>query len=183
MAKKKRPSRADRRDEACSSLAEAIQKAEAVRDAIKLVLDAQPDGVEELPAEARVSEEAADGQPAAANPADHWISEVEDVAAAVEDAVSSLEDLKDEMESWRDNTPESLQGTEKYEAVSEAADTLETAIDSGQENDLNDVAAKLASATSYLELCEAHDDLDEAIDSFQNCHDEAESVEFPGMFG
>lgn len=37
---------------------------------------------------------------------------------------TDIEGLKDEMEEWRDNMPESLQSSDKYSQVEEAADTL-----------------------------------------------------------
>jgi len=43
----------------------------------------------------------------------------------VETAKSIVEDLKGEMEEWRDNMPENMQGGDKYQAVSDAADALE----------------------------------------------------------
>lgn len=45
------------------------------------------------------------------------------------DYYSDVEDLKDEMEEWRDNMPESLQSSDKYSQVDEAADTLGSAHD------------------------------------------------------
>jgi len=40
---------------------------------------------------------------------------------------TDIDDLKDEMQEWADNMPESLQSSDKYDQVSQAADTLDTA--------------------------------------------------------
>lgn len=40
---------------------------------------------------------------------------------------SDIDDLKDEMEEWRDNMPDSLQSSDKYSQVDEAANTLDNA--------------------------------------------------------
>ncbi len=40
---------------------------------------------------------------------------------------TDIEDLKDEMEEWRDNIPDSLQSSDKYSQVDEAAETLSNA--------------------------------------------------------
>lgn len=37
---------------------------------------------------------------------------------------SDIDELKGEMEEWRDNTPESLQSTDRYSMVEQAAETL-----------------------------------------------------------
>lgn len=43
------------------------------------------------------------------------------------DYPTDIEDLKDEMEEWRDNIPDSLQSSDKYTQVDEAAETLGSA--------------------------------------------------------
>jgi uncharacterized protein (UPF0147 family) len=49
------------------------------------------------------------------------------VGKAFEDAISELQSLRDEMVEWRDNMEgTSLENTEKYEDVSEVADSLES---------------------------------------------------------
>jgi len=43
------------------------------------------------------------------------------------DCYTDVDELKDEMETWRDGMPDSLQSSDKYDQVSTAADTLESA--------------------------------------------------------
>lgn len=47
------------------------------------------------------------------------------VGALLTEAFGEVEDLANEMAEWRDNMPESLQGSDKYERVSECAEMLE----------------------------------------------------------
>lgn len=47
------------------------------------------------------------------------------VQGFVENAMSEIEELASEMIEWRDNLEESFSQTEKYEQISETADTLE----------------------------------------------------------
>jgi hypothetical protein len=51
------------------------------------------------------------------------------VTDAIEMAKEELSNLRDEMENWRDNLPESLQYSEKGEAVNECADNLSSIYD------------------------------------------------------
>lgn len=47
------------------------------------------------------------------------------VSGFIEDGISVIKELAEEMSSWRDSLEESFSHTEKYEAVSTAADELE----------------------------------------------------------
>lgn len=53
--------------------------------------------------------------------------EVQDKLGEILGYHSDIDDLKGEMEEWRDNTPDSLQSTDRYQAVSDAADDLDRA--------------------------------------------------------
>lgn len=53
-----------------------------------------------------------------------------EIMAQVEDAKSNLEDLKAEMEEWRDNYPENLQGTDKFDQISQVCDELDSIVSS-----------------------------------------------------
>lgn len=68
-----------------------------------------------------------------------------------------VEDLKDEMEEWRDNMPESLQSSDKYNQVDEAANTLGNAVDELEEacegiKHLLEELPKDAGEMSFLDL-------------------------------
>lgn len=59
-------------------------------------------------------------------------------------AATDLQALQEELESWRDNMPEGLQGSDKYEQVSDAADAL------SQASDLNDSANTIEEQVDLL---------------------------------
>ena len=53
-----------------------------------------------------------------------------DALSLIEEGKSELDSLADEMESWRDNMEgTNLENTQKYETISECADTLRTGFD------------------------------------------------------
>lgn len=160
----------------------------------------------------------------------------EDATSAIEIAVSAFEELKDEMGEWRDNMEEKLSHTDKYERVSEAADSLEE-VHSNTEDALSTVSSnidkldlgtetkaiyfeyvpygrksasradRMSNATAALEsgidalegmVSELNEDtirkdseanadalveVREALDELRNQIDEANSIEFPGMYG
>ncbi len=73
---------------------------------------------------------------------------VEQMAAAMEyleTAMGLLAEVKDDEEAAYDNLPESLQESERGEAMQEACDTLEEAVDAAQEafDNLEDVKSRL----------------------------------------
>jgi hypothetical protein len=151
------------------------------------------------------------------------------VESTVGEALSALDDLRalqEEMQSWADNMQgTSLENTEKYQRVEEAATTLEAANNIDEVNlpeDLsskkityskmqnrnkkapNSRAVRCTNAAVALRMVvdeirdwveEKQKELDEAddgsdlqtlsdyADEIENVCDDAENVEFPGMFG
>ena len=92
-----------------------------------------------------------------------------------ENAVSNLdlsewESLKEEMESWRDNIEETFSQTQKYEEVSEAAETLGNI-------DLSEFEGKEYDGKDDFE--DSHEADADMIDA---AAEELESVSFPGMY-
>lgn len=131
--------------------------------------------------------------------------------AVVSDALSELQALGEELREWFDNMPENLQGSAKGDEVSGAADALE-AIDEDidipevlrdlsvsylvtkrarSRSDRRDecitmlTAAEDALRSRVEEQTQAKEDASEAqdvADSIQSVIDEAEAVDFPGMY-
>ncbi|MCJ7816693.1 MAG: hypothetical protein MUP55_02440, partial [Candidatus Aenigmarchaeota archaeon] len=87
-----------------------------------------------------------------------------------------IESLAEEMGSWRDNMQgTNLEMTSKYEAVSDAADTLENAV-----SDLEGLGGPDWENTNHEELA---DELEEIADTIENTASDLEGIEFPGMYG
>lgn len=90
--------------------------------------------------------------------------------------------LGEEMRNWVEQIQEHFSQTEKYERVSEAADTLENA-----DSELQSVSwptVPEASLAPDCDLCREYADmLEEIADTIENVVGELEGVEFPGMFG
>jgi hypothetical protein len=128
------------------------------------------------------------------------------LADAIDEAFGGLSGLAEEMQSWADNMPESLQGGSKYEAVSGTAETLSNLEQpdvpeslSGLEVEYNDLPPRSrgysrsdrhGQACYILDTCidllrerENDDEASELAEELQSAMDEAENVEFPGMFG
>lgn len=81
--------------------------------------------------------------------------------------VSEVVSLQEEMGNWRDNlSGTALENTNKFQTVSDAADTLENLDLEIVERDLNDF-----------------DDLENVISDLRDLASELENVEFPGMYG
>lgn len=81
--------------------------------------------------------------------------------------VSEVVSLQEEMGNWRDNlSGTALENTNKFQTVSDAADTLENLDLEIVERDLNDF-----------------DDLENVISDLRDFASELENVEFPGMYG
>lgn len=59
--------------------------------------------------------------------------ELDKIHSAILELYEALEDVMNEEEEARDNMPESLQDTDRYEAMEEAISNMEYAIDSLQE--------------------------------------------------
>lgn len=136
----------------------------------------------------------------------------ESIGDALGSAMSELESLGEEMRSWADNIEEKFSNTEKYERVSECADTLEglsapdvpesleariityhqgTKKQMSRSDRRDDACSILESIVQELEDItsdeEAKQDLKDEAEEFrdevQNLIDEAQGLEFPGMFG
>ena len=54
---------------------------------------------------------------------------LDEVISKIEEAKEPLENLQAEEEEYRDNMPESLQGSERYEAADAAVDNMSSAVD------------------------------------------------------
>lgn len=133
------------------------------------------------------------------------------VGDAISEAFGELTGLGEEMRSWADSLEEKFSSTEKYERVTEAADALEnlsepdipdsvknlevTFVDPPQRRRGYSRADRCAQACYILEQCigvldefvgEDDEKLADAIelkDAIEQAKDEAEGVEFPGMYG
>lgn len=131
------------------------------------------------------------------------------VGDAVSTCFSELEELGSEMREVCDNTPENLQGSDLYSRRETAADALESISEPDVPSDLQDVpvaftvmpsrrssrAQRCSDATRYateaIEALNAYaeehpsgaDTIEGVVDEIKSMVDEAEGVEFPGMFG
>ena len=128
------------------------------------------------------------------------------VADAISTGFSMLEELGNELREVCDNTPENLQGSDKYSARDEAASTLEglNEPEAGEVLGAVEVKFELAppkrnqsrssrrdEAVRYLQEAldvlqakvdeQADDDTESLITEIQDLIDEAEGVEFTGM--
>ena len=54
---------------------------------------------------------------------------LDEVISKIEEAKELMENLQAEEEEYRDNMPESLQGSERYEAADAAVDNMSSAVD------------------------------------------------------
>jgi len=84
------------------------------------------------------------------------VAVVTSVEGILGDAPSEIDDLKEEMASWRDALEDKFSGTEKYERVSEAADTLENADLDTSCGALVDAIEKAAEGEEGVEACPEH---------------------------
>lgn len=55
--------------------------------------------------------------------------QLEQLQATIEEAKELLETLQSAEEEYRDNTPENLQGSERYEQADTAVDNMSSAVD------------------------------------------------------
>ena len=128
------------------------------------------------------------------------------IADIIADAYSELETLGGEMRDWYDNMPENLQGGSKGDQVNEAADVFENISEpdvpesigvikisytpgkiSSRPSRRNEAVNMLNAAKDALDAIEEgaknYDEAQELSQELDNIIDEAEGVEFPGMFG
>jgi len=155
-------SRAKRRDEACGSLSDTVEKLREIADSLN-------GSLEEM-------EEAGD------------IKNKEDIIKKINDAQTLLnelgpgefEDLKDEMESWASNMEgTNLEYTSKYETVTEAVGALEDVIsnlESVEAPEIDTTNLTVESMTNFI------DAIKEVADDIENTIGDAENIEFPGMY-
>lgn len=173
--KKKSTSRASRRDEATNTLDNVTSNLSAIAENIQEFIDEyDQEGETKKELTKEILETAVDG----------WEGEVLAEDGNATSAISVLEDLKDEIESWRDAIEEKFSGTDKYAALEECADNLQSAVD---EADVDwEVFSKVdfkEGAKAALEaLSEAKTDLEAIADTLTSAKDTAESAEFPGMY-
>lgn len=95
---------------------------------------------------------------------------------AIEVGMDEFEELKGEMENWRDNTPENLQGTDKYGEMSDCCDALDNL--TSMEFEIPQIDEGVVTVLSLKSLVET---LEEAADNMDQIADEANGIDFPGM--
>jgi hypothetical protein len=129
------------------------------------------------------------------------------IGDAVSNAMSEFESLSSELRDWYDNMPENLQGGSKGDMLQEAADRLEGFSEPSVPEELGTIklnvitdrrarsrSARCDEAVSLLnnvkgvleeieEGAKHYDKAQELIQELDEIIDEAEGVEFPGMFG
>lgn len=156
MAKKKRETRASRLSDAI----EIAENAKAVLEEILPIQDAIEVGIDK---EQREKIENA----------------IKDSLTNVEDATGRVMELQDEMLSWAENMEgTNLAHTQKYEDVSLAAETLESAVgyfDNIEILDTDDI--------HNMEIEDLAEFVNDAISELDYAIDECNGVEFPGAAG
>ena len=157
MAKKKRETRASR-------LSDAIEIAENAKAVLEEILPEIQDAIEVgIDKEQREKIENA----------------IKDSLTNVEDATGRVMELQDEMLSWAENMEgTNLAHTQKYEDVSLAAETLESAVgyfDNIEILDTDDI--------HNMEIEDLAEFVNDAISELDYAIDECNGVEFPGEAG
>ena len=157
MAKKKRETRASR-------LSDAIEIAENAKAVLEEILPEIQDAIEVgIDKEQREKIENA----------------IKDSLTNVEDAIGRVMELQDEMLSWAENMEgTNLAHTQKYEDVSLAAETLESAVgyfDNIEILDTDDI--------HNMEIEDLAEFVNDAISELDYAIDECNGVEFPGAAG
>lgn len=157
MAKKKRETRASR-------LSDAIEIAENAKAVLEEILPEIQDAIEVgIDKEQREKIENA----------------IKDSLTNVEDATGRVMELQDEMLSWAENMEgTNLAHTQKYEDVSLAAETLESAVgyfDNIEILDTDDI--------HNMEIEDLAEFVNDAISELDYAIDECNGVEFPGAAG
>lgn len=152
-------SRSNRRDEACSLLTKVADKLREISVSLE--------DIEE-------TEEIKDRN--------QKTKEIESAKALIAEIDSGeFESLKDEMESWASGMEgTNLEHTSKYETVSEAANALGDVVSNLEGISVPDIDLKNLSAEDIKNFVQ---DIVEIADNIENIIGDAESIEFPGMYG
>jgi cytochrome P450 len=130
------------------------------------------------------------------------------IADAVSYAYGELESLAEECREVVDNAEGGLANTQRIQTLDETASTLEGITEPDVEEEVgkleikfheqqpaskskglsrnsrrDNAVAALDAAIQHLTDAEKHDDYQDLIDDLERIKDDAESVEFPGMYG
>lgn len=165
--KLKYKSRSKRREEATDWLKNAAEKlAEGVATLTQTILDAEkPNGGGEEKVRAA------------------WSATkqlFDDANTLIEDGKGVLEELHEEMLNWQESIPENLQSGDKYDQVSTAADELDSAVNVI----VTDLSTDIKPNEDFVEQIETIiDNANELVEEATDAADQADGVEFPGMFG
>ena len=114
------------------------------------------------------------------------IGEIAEKLFVIEIDYSEVTELMDEMQSWRDGLEgTNLEYSEKFERITDAADTLENI-----ESELSIIEIPSVNKENWIKKAintpdpdELADELEEIPDAIEEQADELESVEFPTMYG
>lgn len=92
-----------------------------------------------------------------------------------------MEELHEEMLNWQEESiPENLQGSDKYDQVSAAADELDSAVNVIA----TDLSTDIKPDEDFVEQIETIiDNANELLEEITDAAGQADGVEFPGMFG
>ena len=119
-------------------------------------------------------------------PTQDEIEEIAEKIFAIEIDYSEVTELMDEMQCWRDGLEgTNLEYSEKFERISDTADTLEEI-----ESELSMLEIPSVNKENWLKKVinnpdpdVSGDELDEIADTIEEQANELENVEFPTMFG
>lgn len=77
---------------------------------------------------------------------DRVINEIEKLKELYASIVEEVEEIRDEESDYLDNIPENLQGSDRYYTAEEAVGNLDSAVDSLQEIDFDEIVDYLEEA-------------------------------------
>ena len=103
---------------------------------------------------------------------DEHTAQLEDAVNKLEDAAARIEELREEEEDKFDNMPESLQSSEKGEALEAAKDALTEAFDT-LDMLVSDLGNDISSDTTCAEASEILETAEETLDEVCCCLDNA----------
>jgi len=155
-------SRAKRRDEACGSLTNTVEK-------LREIANSLDDSLEEMEEIGGIKNR------------EEMVKKINDAQTLLNElGPGEFEDLKDEMESWASNMEgTNLEYTSKYETVTEAVVALEDVIsnlESVETPEIDTTNLTVESMTNFI------DAIKEIADDIENTIGDAENIEFPGMY-